>query len=78
MNREKRNLKILLQRLKQEATGYILAYDPRGKTDYACRAWRGDIWFHGYGASAEEAVEDCLRQLNGQEKEKALSQTEEK
>jgi len=42
-----------------------LAYDPRGKTQYACRAWFAEHgpWFHGYGDSEEEAAEDCLSQL---------------
>lgn len=58
-------LRKALDRIKRKASGYILACDPRGETQYACRAWFGneDVWFHGYGNSEEEAAEDCLEQL---------------
>lgn len=58
-------LQKLLDRIRRKASGYILAYDPRGETQYACRAWFGDeeVWFHGYGDNEQEAVEDCLDQL---------------
>jgi len=58
-------LRKALDRIKRRAIGYILAYDPRGETQYACRAWFGDeeVWFHGYGNSEEEAAEDCLMKL---------------
>lgn len=58
-------LRKALDRIKRRASGYILAYDPRGETQYACRAWFAEHspWFHGYGDSEEEATEDCLEQL---------------
>lgn len=58
-------LRKVLDRIKRKASGYILAYDPRGETEYACRAWFAEHgpWFHGYGSSEEEAAKDCLEQL---------------
>ena len=58
-------LRKALDRIKRKASGYILAYDPRGKTEYACRAWFAEHgpWFHGYGGNEEEAAEDCLMKL---------------
>lgn len=58
-------LRKALNKIKRKASGYILAYDPRGKTEYACRAWFAEHgpWFHGYGDSEEEAAEDCLMVL---------------
>jgi len=58
-------LRKALDKIKRKASGYILAYDPRGKTEYACRAWFAEHgpWFHGYGTSEEEAAEDCLMKL---------------
>ena len=58
-------LRRALDRIKRKASGYILAYDPRGKTQYACRAWFAEQgpWFHGYGTSEEEAAEECLMKL---------------
>ena len=58
-------LKKILNEIKKRASGYILAYDPRGKTQYACRTWFAEHgpWFHGYGDNEEEAAEDCLKQL---------------
>ena len=60
-----KNLKDLLSELKRKSSGYRLDYDPRGKTHCACRAWFAETgpWFHGYGMSEEEAVEDCLRKI---------------
>jgi len=60
-------LRKTLDKIKRNASGYMLVYDPRGKTQYACRAWFAEYgpWFHGYGDSEDEAAEDCLSQLIG-------------
>ena len=58
-------LRKALNKIKRKASGYMLIYDPRGETEYACRAWFAEQgpWFHGYGTNEEEAAEDCFNQL---------------
>ena len=58
-------LKQALDEIKREMSGYLLAYDPRGRTPFACRSWwcETGLWLHGYGDSEEEAAQDCLTQV---------------
>lgn len=78
----RQSLEIILKKLGREAAGYILAYDPKGKTHYACRAWFRDEtgpWVHSYGMGLREVVEDCLAQVlmfKHGKKEKTYSNTE--